>query len=155
MRFPSFFSVIGTDRTPCIFTSCTVDVIQPTLRWTLLTLPLDALIAVNLVMQYYFACTTRPGFVDVPPAVAGEGLLWARVRQRRGITSRVGNGGVRWSDAQALNITKARVTQCRKCKQTRPEVGWFSLFEALGLTLKYCPGESSPLSNMQPMRSEV
>ncbi|THG98152.1 hypothetical protein EW145_g7477 [Phellinidium pouzarii] len=41
-------------------------------------LPLDALIAFNLLGHYYLACTVSPGFVEGPSRVEGKGLFWAR-----------------------------------------------------------------------------
>ena len=98
--------------------------IQPSLRWPLITLPIDVLIAVNLLGHYYLACTVSPGFVGAPPTVEGSGLTWARRRHgvdRDDATTAV-HHGVRWTEYESLNITPAEITRCRKCGVQRPEV---------------------------------
>ena len=85
------------------------------LRWQILSLPLNLLIAVNLLAQYYLACAVKPGFVDEPASVEGDGWAWARKRAGSG-----GSSGVQWS--HDLNMTRANVTRCRKCKLLRPDV---------------------------------
>ncbi|KAI5119969.1 hypothetical protein M0805_004348 [Coniferiporia weirii] len=94
---------------------CFFEVIQPALRWPLLTAPLDALIALNLLGQYYLACSVAPGFVGDAPREE-EGLFWARRRKRGGL-------GGRWSEGTdaGLNITRAHMTRCKRCGQMRPE----------------------------------
>jgi palmitoyltransferase len=96
----------------------TVDVIQPTLSLPLLTTPICSLIALNLIMHYYYACTVPPGFAEDPPREAGHGILWSKKKdpaKDRILT------GVQWSEG-SVKITKATVTTCRKCGQLRPEV---------------------------------
>jgi len=102
-------------------------VIQPDIRWPLLSIPLDALIAFNMVGQYYLACSTPPGFVDDLPRAEGSGVFWARRRRRQRSAQSdggmdLGSGaavGVTWSSAPRM--TRATVTRCRKCAQLRPE----------------------------------
>ena len=95
-----------------------VDVVMPTLSYPLISGPICILIALNLFMHYYYVCTVPPGFVDEPPREPGTGLLWSRPRIAQ--TQRPMTQGVRWSSE--LNITKASVTRCRKCGQSKPEV---------------------------------
>ncbi|PAV16398.1 zf-DHHC-domain-containing [Pyrrhoderma noxium] len=78
---------------------CFFEVIQPSIRWPLVTTPIDVLIAFNLIAQYYFVCTVKPGFVDEPAQVSGEGFFWAK----------------------KFHITRAHVTRCKRCGQLRPE----------------------------------
>lgn len=62
-------------------------------------------------------CTVSPGFAGDPPNLVSDGLLWAKRRdpsQHRPLT------GVHWSSE--INITKAAVTRCAKCGETKPEV---------------------------------
>jgi hypothetical protein len=111
-----------------------VDVIQPTLSYPLLTTPICALIAINLLMHYYYACTVSPGFVDEPPREVGHGLLWARPRRKghKVLT------GVRWSEEGSIKITKATTTKCRKCVQIKPEVGMHRIERLWKLTTWTC-----------------
>lgn len=95
-----------------------VDVIQPSLRWPLLTVPIDVLIAINLLGHYYLACTVSPGYVDERTPSVGSSFLWAR-RRTSSPPAEI-QDGVRWSES--LHITKAQMTRCRKCGVQRPEV---------------------------------
>ncbi|KAH8112627.1 zf-DHHC-domain-containing protein [Phellopilus nigrolimitatus] len=103
---------------------CFFEVIQPSLRWPLLTVPIDALIALNLLGQYYLACSVSPGFVDEQPRTEGKSPFWAR--RRKSLLARTGaagiaGSGVRWTEDAAVNMTRAHVTRCKKCGQIRPE----------------------------------
>lgn len=106
-------------------TPLAVDVIMPSLSYQIITLPVCILIAVNLHMHYYYVCTVSPGFVVDPPRDPGSGILWARRRRPGKGKALTGGGGVRWSSE--VNITRAEVTQCSKCGQTKPEVRGISL----------------------------
>ena len=109
-----------------------VEVIQPTLRWQLLSLPINLLIVINVFGQYYLACTVKPGFIDEPAMVEGDGWMWAK--RRRDSTRYAGgdSSGVRWSEDLNLNMTRANVTRCKKCKLLRPDVSHpFALENAL------------------------
>ncbi|KAJ7679345.1 DHHC palmitoyltransferase-domain-containing protein [Mycena polygramma] len=93
------------------------DIIMPSLMWPLISGPICVLIALNLVMHYYYVITVSPGFAENPPAVdsAPSSIFWASKRSpRRGELT-----GVRWSNE--LLITRAAVTKCRKCGQQKPE----------------------------------
>ncbi|KAJ7500311.1 DHHC palmitoyltransferase-domain-containing protein [Mycena galericulata] len=96
-------------------TVCFFDVVMPSLRWPLITAPICVLIALNLLMHYYYAVTVSPGFVEDPPREPRDSVFWASKRRPRqgGLT------GVRWSNE--LVITRATVTKCRKCGQSKPE----------------------------------
>jgi palmitoyltransferase len=97
---------------------------MPGLSYQIITLPICILIAVNLHMHYYYVCTVNPGFVEDPPRDAGTSILWARRTKPGKGKALTGGGGVRWSSA--VNITRAEVTQCTKCGQSKPEVRGFS-----------------------------
>ncbi len=100
-----------------------VEVIQPDLRWPLLTVPLNALVACNLLGHYYLSCTVPPGFIDEPPQTAGKGVVWARKRKRKvRLPAGVGNGLS--LDSDGVNVTAAHISQCRRCGQLRPEVSF-------------------------------
>ncbi|KAJ7157557.1 DHHC palmitoyltransferase-domain-containing protein [Mycena crocata] len=95
-------------------TVCFFDVIMPSLRWPLLSGPICVLIALNLLMHYYYVVTISPGFVDDPPREPKNSVFWASRKALRGEMT-----GVRWSND--LVITRAAVTKCRKCGQLKPE----------------------------------
>ncbi|KAH7928299.1 zf-DHHC-domain-containing protein, partial [Leucogyrophana mollusca] len=86
-------------------------VIQPTLPLPWLTTPPCILIAMNLFAHYYYVCTVSPGFVHEYDDAheGGRGILWAR-RKRP--------GGAGWD---AVALSRASVTKCRKCGVMRPE----------------------------------
>lgn len=96
-----------------------VEVIQPTLRWQILSLPLNLLVASNVLAQYYLACTVKPGFIDDPAPNEGEGWIWAK---RRNSAQSSSNANGTLGLPGELNMTRAEVTRCRKCKLLRPEV---------------------------------
>lgn len=110
-------------RLPVCTNCCaSVDVVQPSVPLPWLSTPICALIAFNLLMHYYWVCTVSPGFVTDPPQQARTGWFWARKRQsakHRALT------GVRWSED--VNITKAAMSECRKCKVMRPEVSIYAV----------------------------
>jgi hypothetical protein len=91
-----------------------VEVIAPELSFPIITIPICLLIALNLLMHYFYACSVPPGFVEDRTRQLGSGVFWARKKGER-LTD-----DVEWSSQ--VNITKAEVTQCSKCGQTRPEV---------------------------------
>ncbi|KAJ7111845.1 DHHC palmitoyltransferase-domain-containing protein [Mycena epipterygia] len=96
-------------------TVCFFDVIMPSLRWPLISGPFCVLVALNLLMHYYYVVTVSPGFVDDPPRDPQNSMFWASKK-----SSRHGElAGVRWSNE--LVITRAAVTKCRKCGQLKPE----------------------------------
>ena len=70
-------------------------------------------------MHYYYVCTVPPGFVEDTPLEPGSNFLWAK-KVDSGMPRPL-NGGVRWSTTE-IRITKAAVTTCRKCGQSKPEV---------------------------------
>jgi len=86
------------------------NVIQPSLPYSWLTTPICALIAVNILANYFYVCTTPPGFVDSKLNFGESGWLHAKPRKTK---------GVRWTEEYGL--TKARIMQCRKCGSQRPE----------------------------------
>ena len=94
-------------------------VIAPTLSYPLLTIPICALIAINLGAHYYFVCTVPPGFIEDPPKEPGPSFIWASKSKRKG---RPLTGGVRWTDAP--RITPSAMTQCNRCNKQRPEVSY-------------------------------
>ncbi|EGN98748.1 hypothetical protein SERLA73DRAFT_181375 [Serpula lacrymans var. lacrymans S7.3] len=102
-------------------TVCFFDVIQPTLRFPWLTTPPCILIVCNLFMHYYYVCTIPPGFIQDGPREAKGGILWAGEKPNSSEQRR----GVRWSGEDGLGsgikISKANLTMCKKCGQTRPE----------------------------------
>ncbi|KAL5526287.1 hypothetical protein ACEPAF_8010 [Sanghuangporus sanghuang] len=98
---------------------CFFEVVQPTIRWPLLTVPIDALIAFNLLAHYYFACTVKPGFIDDPPRIEGKGLFWAKGRKEKAVAN--GAAGVIWSEDTSLNMTRANLTRCKRCGLMRPD----------------------------------
>jgi len=115
---PVFVTFAAFALTSGVF--CFFEVIQPDLRWPLLTVPLNALVACNLLGHYYLSCTVPPGFIDEHPQTAGKGLVWARKRKRKvRLPAGVGNGLALGSDG--VNVTAAHISQCRRCGQSRPE----------------------------------
>lgn len=94
---------------------CFFDVIAPSLSFPIVTIPACILIAVNLVMHYFYVCTIRPGFLDEPPREAGTSFLWAQKRTKKGALT-----GVRWSSG-GIRITQATSTRCSRCNKIRPE----------------------------------
>lgn len=135
----------------CILIACLVEVIQPSIRWPLVTTPIDVLIAFNLIAQYYFVCTVKPGFVDEPAQVSGEGFFWAKKVTK---SSRNPRTGVKWTEDSQFHITRAHVTRCKRCGQLRPEVrppfivNTFIKFEIAGL-------EGTSLPRLQSVYTEV
>jgi palmitoyltransferase len=89
-----------------------VEVILPTLPYPLVATPICILVAVNLIMHYYYACTVPPGFVDAPPQKHGIGFLWARQP----------DSVARGEDPIRMKIIPASMARCRKCNVDRPEV---------------------------------
>ncbi|KAF8702223.1 hypothetical protein AX14_014457 [Amanita brunnescens Koide BX004] len=85
-------------------TLCFFEVVLPALPWPLLSVPTCCLIAFNLFMHYFWACTTPPGFTNAPEP-KHTGWLWAQRRRRR----------------ENVEISPAEVTQCRKCSGEKPE----------------------------------
>ncbi|KIY66742.1 zf-DHHC-domain-containing protein [Cylindrobasidium torrendii FP15055 ss-10] len=73
------------------------DVVAATLRWKLLSWPICLLVAANMVMHYWWACTVPPGFV-------GE--------DERPLSIRTG---------RYFDVTPATITTCSKCLSQRPE----------------------------------
>ncbi|KLO19671.1 zf-DHHC-domain-containing protein [Schizopora paradoxa] len=99
---------------------CFFEVIQPDLRWPLVTIPLNALVACNMLVHYYLSCTVPPGFIDEPAQESGEGLIWARKRKRKvRLPNVVGNGHAHGDDE--VNVTPAHISRCKRCNQLRPE----------------------------------
>jgi hypothetical protein len=96
-----------------------VDIIQPTLSLPWLTTPICGLIALNLLMHYYYVCTIYPGFIDDPPREPGHGIFWAKKkgRSRNNVLT-----GVWWSDDRSVLITPATTSKCKRCGQLKPEV---------------------------------
>ena len=88
-------------------------------------MPACILIAVNLVMHYFYVCTIRPGFLDEPPREAGTTFLWAQKRTQKGALT-----GVRWSSG-GIRITQANTTRCSRCNKIRPEVCILSLVQRI------------------------
>ncbi|KAJ7607930.1 DHHC palmitoyltransferase-domain-containing protein [Roridomyces roridus] len=94
---------------------CFFDVVMPSLSWPLISFPICLLIVLNLFMHYYYVVTVPPGFVEDPPREPGSSIFWATKNgPPRGELT-----GVRWS--KELVITRAAVTRCRKCGQSKPE----------------------------------
>jgi len=97
-----------------------VEVLAPKIAYPLLTLPVCVLIAVNLIMHYYYCITVRPGFVNADreglfaPSKEREvnSILWA---------TRKGSKG-KGKDGRLLMVTPAEYTTCLKCNMHRPEV---------------------------------
>ncbi|KAH9907095.1 DHHC palmitoyltransferase-domain-containing protein [Epithele typhae] len=87
---------------------CFFTVIAPDLPLPLLSIPLCALIALNLFAHYYFVCTVPPGFVDDSPRQQSGSPKWLAVR--RAVM------GVRWSDD--VNVTRATTTRCKRCERS-------------------------------------
>ncbi|KAF8632744.1 hypothetical protein AX15_001713 [Amanita polypyramis BW_CC] len=83
---------------------CFFDVILPSLRWPLLSVPVCSLIAFNLLMHYWWVCTVPPGFLD-GATVDKTGRLWAQPIGR----------------TKHLEISPAEVVRCRKCGGNKPE----------------------------------
>ena len=48
-----------------------VDVIAPDLSYPIISLPICTLIALNLLMHYFYVCTVPPGFAEDPPQEPG------------------------------------------------------------------------------------
>lgn len=99
-----------------------VEVIQPDLRWPLVTVPLNALVACNMLVHYYLSCTVPPGFIDDPSQEAGEGIIWARKSKVR-LPNGVANGHALGRDG--VDVTPAHISRCRRCAQLRPEVSLY------------------------------
>ena len=97
-----------------------VDVIAPSLPFSIISIPICLLIALNLCMHYFYAITVSPGFLEDPPRDPGNGFLWAQKAKDKG-KQRMLTGGVRWS-VKGAKITPASTTKCWKCRALRPEV---------------------------------
>jgi palmitoyltransferase len=95
---------------------CFFEVIMPTLSYPILSLPICLLIAFNLGMHYYYVCTVSPGFTDQPSAIPGHGLMWAKPKNEQALTT----GS--YPEQTSVRVTLAKLSQCRKCMQMRPEV---------------------------------
>ncbi|KAF9223797.1 zf-DHHC-domain-containing protein [Gyrodon lividus] len=92
-------------------------VVQPSLPLPWLSTPPCILIAVNLLMHYYYVCTVRPGYIGDHPRYPETSFLWASSsRPQRRLTA----SGVRWSSPE-LEILRADVTRCKRCGEMRPE----------------------------------
>jgi palmitoyltransferase len=88
---------------------------MPTLSYPILSLPICLLIAFNLGMHYYHVCTVSPGFTDQPSATPGHGFMWAKPKNERALTT----GS--YPEQTSVRVTLAKLSQCRKCMQMRPE----------------------------------
>jgi palmitoyltransferase len=108
-NFPTFVSRSHPHATQ-------VDVIWPSLPFPLIATPLCVLIALNLHMHYYFACTVPPGFVDDPPGEQRTGFLWCERQE-----------GQRERARDRVHITEAKLSKCGKCGLQRPEVREYTL----------------------------
>ncbi|KAF9243377.1 DHHC palmitoyltransferase-domain-containing protein [Melanogaster broomeanus] len=92
-------------------------VVQPGFQFPWLSTPPCILLAVNLVMHYYYVCTVPPGFVDDPPRHSGSNFMWASPsRPQRPLRT----SGVRWTSPE-IEIVRAHITRCKRCGQMRPE----------------------------------
>ena len=128
--------------------------IAPELSYPWLTIPICAVIALNMHMHYYYVCTVPPGFVDDGTRVEGKGLLWARRKAQRPLT------GVRWTSP--VLITPALTRTCLKCGKVKPEVRILFLRTRVSHgrrasceKLMVDSGEDASLSDMQSLRVEV
>ncbi|KDR68556.1 hypothetical protein GALMADRAFT_78342 [Galerina marginata CBS 339.88] len=99
---------------------CFFDVIAPTLSFPILTIPICILIALNLLMHYYYVVTVPPGFIEDPPREPGTGLFWAQKTSTKKGKQKALTGGVRWT-SRGVKITPATTTKCQRCNKTRPE----------------------------------
>ncbi|THU93701.1 hypothetical protein K435DRAFT_820176 [Dendrothele bispora CBS 962.96] len=112
-------------------TVCSFDGIYPTRSFKFLTGPICTLIALNMFTHYYLVCTIPPGFVDAegpqPPKAFPKRLLWASPKRStddyayRALSS-LENGFRGDERTGRLNITRAEISKCRKCRQMRREV---------------------------------
>ena len=98
-----------------------VDVIAPSLP--IISIPICLLVLLNLCMQYFYALTVSPGFVDKPPPVD--------YKKRSMIRS------ASWSE-KGVNIVPAYLNECRRigCKQVRPDVSPLKLFFTSSIEIK-------------------
>ncbi|KAL1748248.1 DHHC palmitoyltransferase-domain-containing protein [Schizophyllum fasciatum] len=87
---------------------CFLDVVLPSLSAKVLTVPLCIWLAVNLLGNYYWACTMRPGIVgdDQPRRRA-----WLYAAKKTGDPVMRRN----------FQVTPARCTRCKRCQRSRPE----------------------------------
>lgn len=93
-----------------------VEVLAPRIGYPLLTIPVCVLIAVNLVMHYFYSITVRPGFVNNDREVlfapskerVVDPFFWAARKDSK--------------DGRSLKVTPAEYTKCSKCNKQRPEV---------------------------------
>jgi len=117
-----------------------VDVLAPTLPLPVLTIPVCALIVLNLLMHYYYCITVQPGFVnddgESPQSALRDlgtvnSIFWA---QRRGGAK----GKARALRSPPPRMTPAWHTRCTKCNMLRPEVSsrFFFLLSFPTLTLR-------------------
>jgi len=94
-------------------------IIGPTLSMPLISLPLCALVATNMLAHYYFVCTVPPGTPDDGLGLGeGQGLLWASKRQNNGALSSeyVVADGERRFCVKCERIKPERAHHCRICK---------------------------------------
>ncbi|THU96391.1 hypothetical protein K435DRAFT_828884 [Dendrothele bispora CBS 962.96] len=103
--------------------ACSFDVIYPTLPFKFLTGPICTLITLNIFTHYYLICTIPPGVVDAegpqPPKTSPKHLLWASPKRSTDdyayrALSPLENGFRGDERTGRLNITKAKITKCRK-----------------------------------------
>lgn len=143
MWFPSasFYTIVEQVATlTSFFLRTLVDVLAPALPLPVLTIPICALIVLNLLMHYYYCITVRPGFVD------GDGQTSQSALRDLGTVNSIfwatRKGGAK-GKARALRsppprVTPACHTRCTKCNMLRPEVSSriFFLLSFLTLTLR-------------------
>ena len=94
-------------------------------------------------MNYFYAITISPGFIDKSPPPPLD----------YGKKSMVVHGASSWSE-KGINITPASLNECQKCKKVRPEVSLLIIFfftssSEIKVTVIYKILESSSLSPVQ------
>lgn len=125
-----------------------VTVIQPDLPWPWLTTPICLLIATNLMANYYYACIVPPGFVNAKTPFE-ESTFLSRLR-RHNHSAR----SVHWSEER--NMSRARVSKCRKCGLQRPEVSKSLTASVPNQELSLLIWrEGTSLSDLQDLRAKV
>jgi palmitoyltransferase len=104
---------------------CTVDVIAPSLPLRIVTTPLCALVACNILAHYYWVCTIPPGFADEHTRLSGaRSRPEATWRMSLIAPERSGqlDSGVQWTQNDLL---EGRPSTCGKCGSIKPEVRIF------------------------------
>jgi hypothetical protein len=99
-----------------------VDVIAPTLRLRIITTPICAVIALNMVANYYWAIKVPPGFADEDVSLSGQRRYAQNSRWPKWTIAptRAPRHGPDFMHNHELEV--GRIGKCTKCGSMKPEV---------------------------------